>query len=241
GEKRALALPLYPHECRATTGSSLADLGAARDRVAPAMTIDIVHSYHEHPGYVAALVGRIAEALDRHDEEDRAEAVLLFSAHGVPERLARRGDPYVRQIRETVDAVMHSLEGTLGRRPEHRLGFQSRVGPVRWVGPGTDEVIRSLAGRRCVLAIPVAFVSDHIETLYEIDMLFGEEARRAGIARFARVPSLNSDPAFLDALAAIAIGAFEAAEERAGARAEGGAGARAGRGGTEAREGERRR
>jgi len=115
----------------------------------------------------------------------------------VPESLPKRGDPYLQQIHETVDALL----ARLGRPFAYRVSFQSRTGPVRWVGPGTDEVIRNLSGAVAVLVVPLSFVSDHVETLYEIDILYAELARRVGIGRFERVPSLNDSPLFVRALA----------------------------------------
>jgi ferrochelatase len=197
GERRAIALPLYPQECVATTGSSLDALRRARDRIAPGLEIAAIRSYHLDPGYLAAVVERIRESLASLDENGRHDALLLFSAHGVPESLPRRGDPYVGQIRETVAAVVELL----GLPNEHRIAFQSRTGPVRWVGPGTDEVIARLGGHPCVLIVPIAFVSDHIETLYEIDILFRNLAAKARIGRFVRAGSLNGSPRFLRALA----------------------------------------
>lgn len=197
GDKTVLALPLYPQECVATTTSSLLDLEVARRRIAPEINVRAVRSYHLHPGYLEAMAARIREALGRLPAGLDRDAVLLFSAHGVPERLPRRGDPYVGQIVETVGA----LRELVGVEYEHRLAFQSRVGPVKWVGPGTDAVIEELTGRPAVVVVPVSFVSDHIETLYEIDMLFGEMARHAGIKHFVRCESLNSSPLFIRALA----------------------------------------
>lgn len=199
GERRLIALPLYPHECVATTGSSLAALEAARDRLAPGMEIVPVRGYHLDEGYVEAVVERIRETFASLEERERGEALILFSAHGVPESLPRRGDPYVAQIRETVAEVVHRL----ALPNEHRLAFQSRTGPVRWVGPGTEETIEELAGHPCVVVVPIAFVSDHIETLYEIDILFRGTAERAGIGKFVRVGSLNDSARFARALADI--------------------------------------
>jgi protoporphyrin/coproporphyrin ferrochelatase len=197
GEKRAIALPLYPQECVATTTSSLADLERARERLAPRLEIRSIASYHLHPGYLAAMSERIREALDSLPPGVGGEAILLFSAHGVPESYPKRGDPYVSQIRETVEA----LRGLVGTDREHRLAFQSRAGPVRWVGPSTDSVIQELHGRSAVVVIPVSFVSDHIETLYEIDILFAGLARRAGIRHFVRCGALNDSPLFTSAMA----------------------------------------
>jgi protoporphyrin/coproporphyrin ferrochelatase len=197
GQTRVIALPLYPQECVATTTSSVLDLEAARDAIAPDLAIDSIRSYHLHSGYLAAVASRIREALDRLPAPARGEAVLLFSAHGVPESLPKRGDPYVGQIRETVEA----LRALVGPQYEHRLAFQSRAGPVRWVGPPTDSVIAELAGRPAVVIVPISFVSDHIETLYEIDLLFGGLAREAGIQHFVRCESLNDSPIFTRAMA----------------------------------------
>ena len=108
------------------------------------------------------------------------------------------GDPYVGETQATVRGILERL----GVPNRHALGYQSRTGPVKWIGPGTDEVLRELGreGVRAVLVAPVSFVSDHIETLYEIDLLFGDEARKLGLD-FKRAPSLNAEPAFIEALA----------------------------------------
>jgi ferrochelatase len=200
GETRALALPLYPQECRATTGSSLAELESLRSRFAPTLKIKVIRSWHLEPGYLEALTGRVRAAIDALPEAARPHAVILFSAHGVPEALPRRGDPYVGQVKETVAAILERL----GSGHAHRLGWQSRTGPVKWVGPGTDTVIAELAGTEAVVVVPVSFVSDHLETLYEIDLLFSEVARRAGIRHFVRTAALDCDPGFIAALAGLA-------------------------------------
>lgn len=201
GETRALALPLYPQECRATTGSSLRELELLRDRLAPSLHLEAIRSWHTAPGYISALAGTVRRTLETLPEDVRARAVLLFSAHGVPEALPRGGDPYVGQIRETVEAVRASVREALGHDLPHRLGWQSRTGPVRWVGPGTNRVIAELAGTEAVVVVPVSFVSDHLETLYEIDILFAEDARRAGIRHFVRTEALDCEPSFIEALA----------------------------------------
>jgi protoporphyrin/coproporphyrin ferrochelatase len=200
GETRALALPLYPHECRATTGSSLAELESLRPHLAPALNIQVVHSWHLDPGYLEALTGRVRTAIDSLPLAARPHAAILFSAHGVPAALPRGGDPYVGQVKETVAAVLERL----GSGHAHRLGWQSRTGPVKWVGPGTDQVIAELAGTEAVVVVPVSFVSDHLETLYEIDLLFGAQARLAGIRHFVRTAALDCAPGFIAALAGLA-------------------------------------
>ena len=197
GERRAVALPLYPQECRATTGSSLAALEQARAARAPDLELRAIRSYHCHGGYLDAVAERIEGALGRLSRQERAGAVLLFSAHAVPVKLAVQGDPYLDQVGETVEA----LRSRIGPRYEIRLAFQSRSGPVRWVGPATEAVIRELGGRVAVVIVPISFVSDHIETLYEIDVLYAALARDVGIGRFVRTESLNDSPSFLRALA----------------------------------------
>jgi len=126
--------------------------------------------------------------------------MLLFSAHGLPKHFIDDGDPYVGHIEATI-------EGVLARLPAlpHVLAYQSRVGPVEWIKPSTEQVVDQLAaqGVKDVCVVPVSFVSDHIETLYEVDMLYGDQARKVGIVNFLRPEGLNDFPPFLDALADI--------------------------------------
>jgi ferrochelatase len=196
GAERLLALTLYPHYSVATTGSSAAELGRAMKRKKVMLPLDSIDTWYDHPGYLDALAHRTRAALERHFTCKRP--TLLISAHGLPKHFIDAGDPYCGHIRIT-------MEGVLKRLPDlpHVLGYQSRVGPVEWIGPSTDEVIRSLAGAgvKDVLVIPISFVSDHVETLYEIDLLYGGQANALGITNFQRIQSLNDFPPFLDALA----------------------------------------
>ncbi len=196
GVERLLALTLYPHYSTATTGSSVAELLRVMRRRATKLPLDRIDAWFDHPGYLDSLALRTKEALARFAKE--ARPTLLVSAHGLPRHFIDAGDPYCEHIRIT-------MEGVLARIPAlpHVVGYQSRVGPVEWIGPGTDEVIRSLAreGTKDVLVLPISFVSDHIETLYEVDLLYGDQARALGIANFRRVEGLNDFPPFLDALA----------------------------------------
>ena len=196
GAERLLALTLYPHYSVATTGSSAAELGRAMKRNKIKLPLDSIETWYDHPGYLDALAHRTRTALERHFPDRRP--TLLVSAHGLPKHFIDAGDPYCDHIRIT-------MEGLLKRLPDlpHVLGYQSRVGPVEWIGPSTDEVIRSLAsdGVKDVLVIPISFVSDHVETLYEIDLLYGDQAKALGITNFQRIQSLNDFPPFLDALA----------------------------------------
>ena len=150
---------------------------------------------------------------------ERLHTVVLFSAHGLPQRFIDRGDPYVDRIAATMNGILTRL-----RLPnQHTLAYQSRTGPVKWIGPGTEETLEALGrdGVRSVLVVPLSFVSDHIETLYEVDQLFAGTAREAGITGYYRSAALNVSPAFIDALAALVRRHLSAG--RAGAAAGAGA------------------
>jgi ferrochelatase len=198
GAERLVALTLYPHYSMATTGSSASELSRAMKRRGVKLPLERIDVWYDHPGYLDALALRAKEALARFAPD--SPPTLLVSAHGLPKHFIEAGDPYCEHIRIT-------MEGVLARLPKvpHVLGYQSRVGPVEWIGPSTDEVIRTLAhdGVKDVLVLPISFVSDHIETLYEIDMLYADQARALGITNFRRVESLNDFPPFLDALAGL--------------------------------------
>lgn len=201
GCDRFLHLPLYPQESEATTESSSRELRRVLAALAPGAPLDEVRSYHDDPGYVAAVRATVDEALAAVRAVGATAPQVLFSAHGLPQRFERRGDPYVREIQATRAAVAAGLPV-----PTH-LSFQSRVGPVAWVKPYTDATIERLAaeGVRDLVVVPLGFVSDHFETLYEIDRMYGDLARSRGVERFVRAPSLNDRPDFVEALASIVL------------------------------------
>ncbi len=130
-----------------------------------------------------------------------AKAHLLFSAHSIPESYVKNGDPYLEHTKQSIELIMDRL----GRQNSYELSFQSKIGPVKWLEPSTNNAIIDLGKRRVrdVLVIPISFVSEHIETLYELDILYKHVAADAGITNFRRVPALNSDPTFIRALAEI--------------------------------------
>lgn len=200
GIRRIVTLSLYPHWCRATTGSWLSELHrvvAARE--GPPFDITHIDRYAEHPFYLDALADTVRRALDRFAPEVRDRVTILFSAHGLPQKFVDSGDPYIHDIEATRRGVLERL-----RVPNPQfLGYQSRTGPVKWVGPFTDEVIEWLgaAGVRELLVVPLSFVSDHIETLYEVDILFRDIAHHAGIVEYRRPDALNLHPLFIEALA----------------------------------------
>jgi ferrochelatase len=186
GCERFVALPLYPHRCSATTDSSVNELRAVLARLAPGRPLDVIESYARDDRYLAALTRCVEEGLARARELDAqagrgGEPTLLFSAHGLPLRIVAGGDPYVDEIRATIGGVMARLQGFGG---EHLLSFQSRAGPVKWLEPSTLATIERLASEGCssLVVVPVSFVSDHIETVHEIDVLLAAKARAGGVA-----------------------------------------------------------
>lgn len=200
GIRRVVALTLYPHYSLATTGSSVNELRRVLGRGFPGQfDVSVIDRWPTLPGYLDALAARIEEALDGIPAHRRSLTTLLFSAHGLPVDLVERGDPYVEEITATKDEVLKRLAV---ERPA-RLGYQSRVGPVKWLEPTTEQVLTELAAGGCrdVLLIPISFVTDHIETLYEIDQQFARTARELGYVTFKRTRALNDDPAFIGALA----------------------------------------
>ncbi len=199
GVTQAIALPLYPQYFAATTGSSLKDLkGWMRWAGAP-ISLREVRSYPDHPGYIAALSEKIAETLRGAGP---GAIHLLFSAHGVPKSFIDDGDPYPEEIGRTVAAVMQGFPGV-----PHSIAYQSRAGRALWLAPDSiSEVVRlGKKGLDTLVVVPVSFVSDHIETLHELDIRLKNTAQQAGIRTFLRVPALNDSPVFIRALKEIVL------------------------------------
>jgi ferrochelatase len=193
-------LPLYPQYSKTTTGSSLNEWNRVLvHRRNGDLHTNIVHEYCEHPMYVAALVERINFALKRVPPADRTRVHLVFSAHGTPLKLVRQGDPYQQHVIQTYNRVLEQGRFDL----EHHLCYQSKVGPEKWLEPSLDDTIKRLAseGVSHVIVVPVAFVSDHVETLWEINIETREKAHALGISYFDMVPALNTSPLFIEALA----------------------------------------
>lgn len=189
GIKRLLSLSLYPQYSVATTGSSEAKFREAAENYS--IEYSSVSSWFDHPLYIDALVDVIKKGLEKFENVP----VALFSAHSLPARFIEEGDPYVSQIMGTIKAVTERMD------IRWHLGYQSKSGPVKWLEPSTEEVLERLAqeGVRDVLTVPISFVSDHIETLYEIDILYKGIAGGLGI-RMERAASLNTHPVFIRAL-----------------------------------------
>jgi ferrochelatase len=165
----------------------------------------VIPSWYQRPGYVQSMAQLIKGELENPArgffEDDKP--VIFFSAHGVPvSYVESAGDPYKEEMERCVELIMKQLK-TLGVHNEHVLAYQSRVGPVEWLKPYTDDVIRDLGknGTKAMVAVPVSFVSEHIETLEEIDMEYRELAQASGIERWGRAPALDTDKTFIDDLA----------------------------------------
>lgn len=206
--QRLVLLPLYPQYSFATTRSSLEYFRSvwARDGLPGTPMLSIDHWY-DHPGYLDAMVERIEETRRGMPNGDGSPVHLVYSAHGLPMSLIQKGDPYQRQIEEQVRLLTARLPEWASASERVSLGYQSRVGRAKWLEPSTESVLHTL-GRRGVtrvLVVPLSFVSDHSETLYEIDILYRQLAAEAGITTFSRMASLNDSPTFIRALADLVL------------------------------------
>ncbi|WP_094554527.1 ferrochelatase [Synechococcus sp. 1G10] len=199
-----VVLPLYPHFSISTSGSSFRELQRLRqaDPAFSKLPIRCIRSWYDHPGYVLAMAELIAAGV--RSCEDPASAHVFFSAHGVPKSYVEdAGDPYQQEIEACSRLVMAKLEQLLGHGNPYTLAYQSRVGPVEWLKPYTDEALVRLGeeGVQELVVVPISFVSEHIETLEEIDIEYREIATEAGIRNFVRVPALDTYPTFIKGLA----------------------------------------
>lgn len=196
GVKKLVVLSLYPHYSRATSGSSLNDLTRCLADLDGDFEVIRIPHFYDHPLYIQALAEKIEAGLATFS--DRSKVQLLFSAHSLPQSFIDEGDPYLDHIQTTVRLVMERFADV-----SHHLAFQSRAGPVKWLEPSTDDKLKELAADGCkeLLVVPLSFVSDHIETLHEIDIEYAEEAHTLGISTFRRIESLNSSPTFINCLA----------------------------------------
>lgn len=201
--RKVILLPLYPHYSYTTTRSSAEEWKRCRKKMGVSFEEIWIQDYHDHPGYIASVVDRIEEGLRRFPEEKRAQVHLVYSAHGIPLKEIEAGDPYQTQIQRTVELINLSL----GNRYSHTLCYQSRVGPLKWLEPNTVDSITALAkkGVKQMLAIPISFVSDHSETLYELKKVYGELALGLGVEQYELMPALNDSPLFIGALKELAI------------------------------------
>jgi ferrochelatase len=200
--EKLVILPLYPQFSISTSGSSFRLLERLWQEDGDLQTLDytVIPSWYKRPGYLKAMAQLIATELDQFPDPNAAH--LFFSAHGVPvSYVTEAGDPYQHEIEECTALILKALN----RPNSHTLAYQSRVGPVEWLKPYTEEAIPELAhqGVKDLLVVPISFVSEHIETLEEIDIEYRELAEHEGIERFRRVPALDTHPIFIEDLAAL--------------------------------------
>lgn len=212
GVKRVVAFSQFPQWSCTTSGSSMNELWRQiKDRkLEDEFSWSVIDRWALHPGFIDAVTDRITEGLEQFEPEDRSKVVILFSAHSVPMKVVEKGDHYVPEVAATVKAVVEKLtaqvqqaDGPDATVPRHILAWQSKVGFLPWMVPSTSKVIEGLGKRnqRHVLVVPVAFTSDHIETIYEIGMEYAEEAEEVGITHFKWTEGLNGSEVFINAQA----------------------------------------
>ncbi|WP_044304842.1 ferrochelatase [Richelia intracellularis] len=206
--KHLVILPLYPQFSISTSGSSFRLLEKLwqKNPKLQQMAYNAIPSWYKQSCYLQAMADLISQELDQLLNPN--EAHIFFSAHGVPKSYVEEaGDPYQQEIEECTELIML----TLNRPNNYSLAYQSRVGPVEWLQPYTDDAIKDLGkkGVNTLVVVPISFVSEHIETLEEIDIEYREIAEKAGIHNFRRVPALNTHPLFIQALANLVIESLE--------------------------------
>jgi len=198
-------LPLYPQYSIATTGSSLKEWSRCYQPERPPLPLHVVENFYNHPGYIDVVCGRIALSLTHFDRP--ASVHLVFSAHGLPISLIEQGDPYQRQVEATTRLVMERASAWGFASNPHTLCYQSKVGRQRWLEPSLTATLEGLAraGTRHILVVPIAFVTEHIETLHEINIEAREEVMRLGVEQFEMTPALGDSPRFISALADLVL------------------------------------
>ncbi|SKA06415.1 ferrochelatase [Enhydrobacter aerosaccus] len=202
---RIVLLPLYPQFSTTTTASSFRAWHKVAHFKTPTRTVE---SYPVEPGFIAASVELVKQGLS---EVGAAPRRVLFSAHGLPEKVIKAGDPYQRQVEQTAEAIASQLGGV-----DWTVCYQSRVGPLKWIGPSTDaEIARAGADKVGVVLYPLSFVSEHSETLVELDIEYRHLADKAGVPKYVRVPTVGTHPQFIAGLANLVRAALAEHEEMA--------------------------
>lgn len=210
GVTKLLVISLYPQYSVATTGSSFSRLKKVADEFP--LKIHAVESWYDHPLYIDALVEKIRKGIESFNfpvlssQFSNEQVHVLFSAHSLPVKFIEDGDPYVEHTEATIRAIEKKLD------IEWSLSYQSKSGPVKWLEPSTEAKLEELSRRgvRNLLVVPISFVSDHIETLYEIDLLYKKMAEKLGM-RLERAESLNISLLFISALRDIVLGGLKEA------------------------------
>lgn len=201
GVKRVVAFSQYPQYSCSTTGSSLNEILVQLKKKGMEKDFEwtVIDRWPTHSGLVDAFADTIEQKLDSYPADQRKDVVILFTAHSLPLDVVNRGDPYPYEVAATMNRVMERL----GYSNPYRLVWQSKVGPKPWLRPATDEALQGLAkqGKKNVIMVPIAFTSDHIETLFELDLEYGHQAKEWGIDNLTRSDSMNDHPIFIQALA----------------------------------------
>jgi len=197
GADEIVLLPLYPQFSTTTTQSSLTDWACASEAAGLNTVPHIVKDYPEQSGFVEGYAKLLRSILLQH--EGRENLRVLFSAHGLPEKIVKAGDPYPQQIMASCAAIARAANLDA---EDWRLSYQSRVGPMKWIGPSTEEEIRRAGAEgKALVVLPVAFVSEHSETLVELDIEYAKLAADVGVPLYRRVPALQTAPDFIAGLA----------------------------------------
>lgn len=203
GYKKLIIVTLYPFYSTTTTGSLVSLINRLNaDKTFADEDITIIDRYGDHPLFIQAMVNLIKENL----KDNRYKDVLL-SAHSIPMKRIKKGDPYRDEVQQSVKLIKKELP----RDINFHLCYQSKVGPIEWLSPQTDETVVKLAeqGVKDLLAYPLGFVADNSETIYEIGMLYKNLAEEKGITNFKRIDALNTNPIFIDALADLVLTRFK--------------------------------
>ncbi len=206
--KKLIILPLYPQYSYTTTGSVelvLNDCLSRKQKEISIPEVQLVKHWYKDEDYIQAYSSLISNSLENLDLRSTE---ILFSAHSIPQFNIENGDPYEKQITETCELIIKKLNW----KKKWHLAYQSKLGPVKWLEPSTGKVIEEIACKNKntnILVVPVSFVSEHVETIYEIGMLYKDIAKRCGIKRFARVPALNMNKYLIQALYNQVIGCLE--------------------------------
>jgi ferrochelatase len=198
GIQKVIALPLYPHFSPAITGSSFDALKAemAKDSNPPEAVW--IRSMAADKRFAEAFSGKIAEAMEQFPVEERRTVQMVFSAHSLPHDFIKKGDPYLEEIRNGLTLILGMV-----RPGVFHLSFQSKGRPgMEWLKPETGEILQELGekGRDKVLMVPISFVADNIETLYDNDIVYKNMAEKLGIKKYVRAACMNDDPAFISAM-----------------------------------------
>jgi len=202
GADEVVLLPLYPQFSTTTSGSSIKDWERASRMVGLDVVTKGICCYPTNSGFVSAVTERLEFALAGMSEQ--SDIRVLFSAHGLPKKIVDKGDPYKWAVEQTAAAVMTRLDVP---ELEWRVSYQSRVGPLEWIKPYTDDEIRTAGFEgKDLIVVPIAFVSEHSETLIELDIEYRELAEETGVASYTRVGTVGDDDAFIKGLADLVSG-----------------------------------